>query len=294
MSTRVTYRDALGIDRLVAVTEFDSDALALVRRLAAEVPRAGGRLFTVAGPLLDFSMQVAQPPYFLDNAPGMPVVYLGGAVDTVTNWQAHAVAALRSTFFIANPRRERPCRTPGDIAADAKWRHRHLMLSDVAVFWFEPDDRDQMPLLEMGICFVDTTMLAIGTAPQWPRRAELAGLLRDHEPGKMLHENLDATLAYAVDLVESRDTHGLPRIPSAPEAAEGILYIVITRQVSDRTTGEWISDILAAAAHAAIRSKEPALLTRLQVAVDDLRLDDTDPLAWTELHAIADALRQRY
>lgn len=295
MSFRISYRDGLGVDRLVAVADSGEGAQMLVKGLTAEVPRASGRLSVTEKPRLDFSMQVVQPPYFLDNPAALPVVYLDGGAGTSTNWQATVITALRPMpIVIANSRGESSSSRQGDSDAEARWRQRHLLLADAAVFWFETDDRDTASLLESAAAWHYTPPLAVGAAPQWPLRAQLRGVLRRLGVDAVVHDSLDATLAHAVTLAEQANAVRPSSRLLLPGAAEAEVSFAITQPIPGRSTGERISDVLAAAAHAATRSTETLLLTRLHVAVDHLRRDDGDRRAWTELYDIVATMQQRH
>ncbi|UQU66845.1 nucleoside 2-deoxyribosyltransferase domain-containing protein [Couchioplanes caeruleus] len=295
MSFRISYRDALGVDRLVAVADAVEGAQMLVRGLAAEVPRAGGRLSVTEEPRLDFSMQVVHPPYFLDNPAALPVVYLDGGAGTSTDWQTAAIASLRSIpVVIAHSRGGASSTRQGEPDAEAKWRERHLLLADAAVFWFEADAHDTASLLESAAAWDYTPPLALGAAPQWQLRGQLYGVLRQLDVDAVVHDSRDATLAHAVTLAEEAYAVRPSSNLLLPGAAEGELSCAITQPIPGRSTSERISDVLVAAAHAATRSTETLLLTRLHVALDDLRRDDGDPVAWTELYDVAAALQSRH
>lgn len=292
MPYRVSYRDAFDTERLVAVADTVDDARLLTTGLGAAVPQAAGRLSVVDDPMLGLAMQVFQPPQTIDMTGGLPVLYLAGTIDPAANWQATAIAALRpSPVLIANPRRERPNPAQDDSVVAARWRERHLIIADVALFWFVGDDPDPMSLVELGSRLDATTGLAVGAAPNWPRREALAARLRSEEPELTLFDSLDATIACAAELIAEPfgNQFRASRVISDPDAVACVLREAILRV--DLSGDEPFDVVLADAASAAAIAVDPQLLTRLYVAVDRVRLDDTDPLGWAELHDVAAALK---
>jgi hypothetical protein len=292
MPYRVSYRDAFDTERLVAVADTVDDARLLTTGLSTAVPQAAGRLSVVDDPMLGLAMQVFQPPQTIDMTGGLPVLYLAGTIDPAVNWQATAIAALRpSPVLIANPRRERPNPAQDDSVVAARWRERHLIIADVALFWFVGDDPDPMSLVELGSQLDATTGLAIGAAPNWPRREALAARLRSEMPELTLFDSLDATIARAAELIAEPfgNRFRASRVISDPDAVACVLREAIMRV--DLSGDEPFDVVLADAASAAAIAIDPQLLARLYVAVDRVRLDDTDPLGWAELHDVAAALK---
>jgi hypothetical protein len=295
MPYRITYSDAYHGEHLVAVADTVDDARLLTNGLGAAVPQAAGRLTIVDDPMLGLTMRVVQPPHTIDTAGGLPVLYLGGTIDPVVNWQATAITALQaSPVVIANPRRERPNPAQDDSVAAVKWRERHLLTADIAVFWFFGNAPDPMSLLELGNQLGSTTRMAVGATPDWSRRAALAARLDTEVPALPLYESLDATLTRATELLaEPFDDRQLraSQVISDPEVVACLLCEAITEVDLPKDGDNAFHVVLADAACAAALSVDPLLLTRLYVAVDRVRLDAVDPLGWTELHDLATALK---
>jgi hypothetical protein len=295
MPYRVNYRDATQAERLVAVTESLRDARMAIDAVTAQVPPAAGRLVAVEDPMLGLDLWVIQPPQTLETAGGLPVVYLGGAVEARDNWQATAVAALRPLpAVILNPRRERPTREGQDAEASVRWRRLHLFFADVALYWFTDGDPDPMATLELGMLLDSRVRLAVGAAPRCTRTAALAAYLRYTDTAH-LHGTLAHTIAAAAKLLEDRPPGQLAmsRMLSEPAAVAWTLWHTI-ESARHRDLPDRLDEIAGEAGRAGGVGFEPILLTRIYVAVDRLRLDKGDPLGWAQLHEAATELRARH
>jgi hypothetical protein len=295
MPYRVSYRDATGAKRLVAVTESLVDARLVIDTVTAEVPLSADRLVAAEDPMLELGLRVIQPPQTLETAGGLPVVYLGGTVEAHDNWQAAAVAALHTyPAVIINPRRERPTHDGQDAEASVRWRRLHLFFADVVLYWFADGDPDPMAMLELGTLLDARARLAIGASPRCSRRGALAAHLRYIETAN-LHDTLADTIATATRLVEDHPAGPLvmSSMLSEPAAVAWTLRHTIEadrhRDLPDR-----LDEIAGEAGRAGGVGFEPSLLTRIYVAVDRLRLDGDDPLGWAQLHDAATALRAHH
>jgi hypothetical protein len=292
MPYRVSYRDAMHANRLVAVTESLIDAQRLMGAVNVEVPSAAGHLEVVEDPVLELELRVIQPPQTLEMAGGLPVVYLGGTVDARDNWQATATAALRPhPAVILNPRRERPTRQGQDAEASVRWRRLHLFFADVALYWFTDGDPDPMAMLEVGMLLGSTVRLAVGASPRCTRREALTAHLRYTRTAE-LHDTLADTIAAAVTLVEDRPPGQLAMssLLSEPAAVAWTLQHTIESD-PHRALPDRLDEIVGEAGRAGGVGFEPILLAGIYVAVDRLRLDGEDPLGWAQLHETVTALR---
>ena len=293
MRYRVSYRDASGTARLVAVAETLGEANTVLTEIGAVVPDALGCMVIADDPLAGSTCRVVQPPDSLDATMGLSVLYLGGTTAARRNWQAEATRSLLAErVVIANPRREHPSTGDGDTLVQIAWQRRHLWRADIAVFWFEGDQIEPISMIELGTLLSSPVPMAIGVSPSFPWRTQVRASVGHMMPEHPVHDHLADTIGDAVTLVHDwpRRSFRLPDHDAAPAASALNMQLAIVGVKNGPGLGMRLNELVIETGCAAGHGVDPGLLTKIYMGVDRLRLDATDPLGWTELLDVGHAL----
>jgi hypothetical protein len=294
---RVSYRDAGGTARLVAVAATLDEAHAVLTQIEAVLPDAVERMVIAEDPLAGSVFRVVQPPDSLDAAMGMPVLYLGGTICPQRNWQAEAIRELHAELVvIANPRREHPATGEDDLLVQIAWQQRHLFRAEFILFWLQGNHAEPVSMIELGDLLGSPTPMAVGVSPDYPWRTQVRAMVGHMLPQHPVHDSLTDTISAAVTLVRDRPRREfrLPAHDAGPAASMLNMHVAIARVENGPGLVMRLNELVLEAGCAAGHGIDPGLLTKIYMGVDRLRLDATDPLGWTELMDAGHALTDNY
>lgn len=173
-------------------------------------------------------------------------------------------------------------------------RRQYLRLADTQLFWFDARAEPEA-YLELGV-YLDSGKVVVGASPSLPDRAALAAQVSDGHPDIVLHDSLDLVIEVArADLRECAPKRlRLRGFYDDPDIAAFALSEALYELTPGPSLAWQVPELVAQTEHAAGQGITPVLLTRIFLVAERLRLDDTDPLAWTELHQAVDVLRRDY
>ncbi|MFT3775278.1 MAG: nucleoside 2-deoxyribosyltransferase domain-containing protein [Minicystis sp.] len=145
-------------------------------------------------------MEHLKPPQRLDDTGDLPKVFLAGSIEmgTATDWQSTVAKALRDLDIVVfNPRRDawdaswpqRPDFAP--FREQVEWELEAQESADLIAFYFAPDTRAPVTLLELGLAAGRKRTIVCCPEGYWrkgnvdvvchryhiPQAADLAGLI---------------------------------------------------------------------------------------------------------------------
>lgn len=123
-------------------------------------------------------MREFTPPQRLDLKPGERTLFLAGSIDRggAENWQQKACRLLReSDWTILNPRREawdaswkEDIHEP-NFREQVEWELAAIQRADRVLFYFDPETRSPLSLLELGLCAKSGKALVVCPAGFWKK-----------------------------------------------------------------------------------------------------------------------------
>lgn len=131
---------------------------------------------------------------------GRPSVFLAGGITHCPDWQAEAVRLLAPVpAVVLNPRRrDFDVADPTEAERQIRWEHTHLRRAAVVLFWFSEGPSPQpIALYELGAMAATGRVIAVGTHPGYPRRADVRIQLALSRPELVVHDTLAGTVAAA-------------------------------------------------------------------------------------------------
>jgi Nucleoside 2-deoxyribosyltransferase like len=135
-----------------------------------------------------------------------PAVFLAGGITDCPDWQQEARELLADwPGVILNPRRrDFPINDPDAATEQVAWEFDHLERADVVLFWFPPSSSPQpIALYELGRHAALDKLLAVGTDPEYLRRADVLLQLRHARPEIIVRSTLYEVCSEACLMVDA-------------------------------------------------------------------------------------------
>lgn len=128
----------------------------------------------------------------------MDCIFLAGSIENgkAENWQEKAVDYLyHYRCIVCNPRRDdwNPNATEKDIAKQIRWEQECLSVSEIILFYFDPNTISPITLLELGMAIGQNKEIVVVCTPEYFRYTNVVTTLKFHgydEPLSTLEEGL--------------------------------------------------------------------------------------------------------
>lgn len=153
---------------------------------------------------------LVQCPRELDTTELGKSIFLAGGISNCPDWQEEFITSWvyggnpLDRSILVNPRRENfDINDPKMTKIQIEWEYRHLLLTDLKVFWFPKETVCPITLFELAYCAQRGDDIVVGTHKEYCRKEDVIEQLKHLRPDiKIVHGIYDLKDAAGLFLVK--------------------------------------------------------------------------------------------